>query len=70
MSVFKIFPMILLTVPVLATARAVSEFKPDTAERTKRMAEDKEQALTDVPEEEGKELEEGTSPVVEPIEIV
>jgi hypothetical protein len=36
----KIFPMILLAVPVLATARAISEFIKDTPERRKRMMQD------------------------------
>jgi len=66
----QIFPVILLAVPVLATARSVSEFKPDTEPRTKRMADDKERASMDVPEEEKKELEEDIQPVVESVEIV
>ena len=37
---FKIFPMILLAVPVLATARAVSEFVQDTPARRARKTQD------------------------------
>lgn len=36
----KIFPVILLAVPVLTTARAISEFIKDTPERRKRMMQD------------------------------
>ena len=62
--------MILLAVPVLATARAVSEFRPDTRKRTKMMTEDQERALGDVPEEERKETKEGSPPAVESVEII
>jgi hypothetical protein len=40
MKFSKIFPMILLAVPVLTTARAISEFIKDTPERRKRMMQD------------------------------
>ncbi|KAF8181294.1 hypothetical protein BJ912DRAFT_1044679 [Pholiota molesta] len=77
----QIFPMILLAVPLLNTARAVSEFIEDTPKRRERMKQDtapKVRAgyfetidkILDVPEEkepEGKEIKEEITP---PMELV
>lgn len=63
--------MILLTVPVLATARAVTEFIRHTGEKMKGAAKDEEYAMSDVPTKgpEEKGSTEGISPTVESIEV-